>query len=238
MAIRNSTQSVSSGTTISVNTPTYVAGDIIVLAFYTGGNGSALTTVSTPSGFTQYSLPSAVSCGTLACFWKVAASEPGSYSTTFGASNVNAAVAVSLSGRNSTQTLTAQTAYAASLGAGAISVPVGGLTAAAGDDLIGFYAMGTNSPTPTPSLTTAPSLPSTFTIYQQANSGTYNDLSFCALSGVSAGSIANFNATMTNGAAGAAAYIASVVNFAQVAGPTYYPQSRRRRSNVTVFFPR
>jgi hypothetical protein len=205
MAFKNAQIASTTGSTgvtsLVVNAPTNASGDIIMICGYFSGSVSA-PTITWPSGFSA----TVVSCGDTSPFyagncwmalaWKQSGgSEPGTYTVTTTLVNTIDLISSSFSGRSGTQfTATQPTAGAAAHGASSMSLPLTGVTAAAGDDVAAFF-LATNIGW---SVTSNPSGYTT----EATTSGAVADEGTMALlvnANVSAGATGTLTATMTAG---------------------------------------
>ena len=116
-------------------------GDIVLICV----NCSQFTSSSTPSGFTQILAETLNgSLNNFALYWKVAASEPSSYSIDTGSHNMAGAAQCRVySGRSGS--ITASQATADSFAAFSITANATGLTASAGDDVVAFYSFNSGA---------------------------------------------------------------------------------------------
>jgi hypothetical protein len=110
-------------------------GDVVLLYGIFGGGGTQ--TITWPSGFGAVSGcgNQNVNAGTMACSWKIASSEPTSYTITAGVNDFHAAHCRVYSGRNSTQFSATSLTTPVTGSSFPISFSETGLTAVAGDDL-------------------------------------------------------------------------------------------------------
>lgn len=199
MAYRTgSVQTFSSGaqntTTFVINSPVGVQnGDIVIIGVFSTTNGG-LTTISCP-GFTlgdSIHQSTAINQGphcNLGWLWKVASSEPGTYTVTASPAPFTdlESFSAAWTGRNTSATITANSQTLAAGTSAPVSYNLTQVTAAAGDDLIAMVIANQDSTctfTPAASFTTGVAI-------QTATP--FGNAYFCYRDGVSGGATGAVN---------------------------------------------
>lgn len=197
-AFRSSANSSGDANAITVTAPAGVADNDVLLA-YCAHDGAPTDTITFPAGWTLLdSAGQAAPDGQNAqLFWKLAASEPASYSVTYSRSGRQIACTVGAwSGRDTTpvfsfHTITQETTGSAS----PLSISSSTGTASSGDD-IAFWI----DPDAVTSGDWSLTQPAGYTNQGENNLATYGNLALATKNNVGAGAVGSLTATYTNGA--------------------------------------
>ena len=175
----------------TVNLPTgTVDGDLIIIAWYEGTGVSP----SFPAGFVKFwEFDNGGQYNGLA--WKIANSEPSSYTMTAASSAYACMIVASWSGRAAQQVMAEVESGIDSGDGSPIDATITGVTAAEGDDIAVFVFFNSISNNANPYATT--SVPSGYTVREEAWDD-YAAANLLTRDNVSAGATGNLSATFTS----------------------------------------
>ncbi len=138
-----------SGTTITATMPTNTNGDVLLMSVHASGV-SPLPTITDPSGWTLLCTTTYSTSLTNKIYWRVASSEPGSYTVTVGGLNFGRATVVSISGADTTQPASAQYAGQGNASSASITAPTLGSWSSANGIDVGLFGTSSGSTNVTP----------------------------------------------------------------------------------------